>query len=199
MGRERSGNLLARYSSTGGWLIRESTNQAGQYVLSVNWHGTPRHMRLMMDHRGCRISNLLFADVPCMLSQFKQTPFPIDSRTVSESTDPFRLQNLVSRVRPSRRPHLATLRPPCLGSRQAHTPPQRPASLSPRAVPGAAGGGLAPGAERPPLPDAVAGPPVKRQSLHRVLSSHPGRFYGMRCISYCYRYLYPATGSRAFF
>lgn len=99
MGRDRSGSLLSCYSSSGGWLIRESTNQAGQYVLSVNWHGTPRHMRLMLDHRGCRISNLLFADVPRMLAHFHQTPFPIDSRMVSESTDPFRLKNFVSRVR----------------------------------------------------------------------------------------------------
>jgi len=72
MDRDPAGELLTLYGSPGSWLIRESTNQAGQYVLSVSWHGTPRHMRLMLDGRGCRISNLLFPDVPTMLEHFKR-------------------------------------------------------------------------------------------------------------------------------
>ena len=97
MGRDGSAQLLINYGDTGAFLVRESSNQPGQYVLSVNWHGIPRHMRLMTDLGGCRISNLTFDSVCEAITHFETTPFPIDSRMISDNPQPLTLSFGISR------------------------------------------------------------------------------------------------------
>lgn len=73
--RERAAALVMG-SSSGSFLVRQSQSLSGEYVLSVNWHGTPRHMRVAHNLNEVNISGVSFPDMASLLAYFRRTPFP---------------------------------------------------------------------------------------------------------------------------
>eukprot|EP00054_Salpingoeca_dolichothecata_P020029 m.125532 g.125532 ORF g.125532 m.125532 type:complete len:789 (+) comp23470_c1_seq2:37-2403(+) len=94
MEREESARLVTQYGKSGSYLIRKSASLENQYVLSVNWFGKPRHLRITVSETETQISNMNFPSLFAMLEHFKSTPFPVSSRV--RQTAPLCLTNYIS-------------------------------------------------------------------------------------------------------